>query len=96
MKTTRTTHLNKGVNEASELMRRQDQRKVLLLLTDGFDTTLGHPTLRHAVQAALEADAIIYCIALTDLPRPPPCRPIPPCRLYRDHQKPVWSGRPAH
>ena len=65
VETAPTTHLFDAVKTASEVLRKEDGRKVLVLLTDGFDT-LSHTRLTTALHAAQEADAVIYCLAVSD------------------------------
>jgi len=64
-KTAPATRLYDAVCAASDVMKQQEARKVLILLTDGFDTR-SHTSLRAATHAAQEADLVIYSIAVRD------------------------------
>lgn len=59
------TSLYDGVLLASEELERRSGRRVIILITDGGDTT-SYSTYRQALEAAHSADAVIY--ALTVLP----------------------------
>ena len=65
VRTARSTHLYDAVGAASDLMKHVNGRKVLVLFTDGYDTS-SHTSLTSALHAAQESDAVIDSIAVSD------------------------------
>lgn len=53
------------IKAANEVMTKQKNRKALILLTDGVDNTSEH-SLADAIEAALRAETLIFCILFSD------------------------------
>ncbi|MGD0580250.1 MAG: VWA domain-containing protein, partial [Bryobacteraceae bacterium] len=53
------------VKASNEVMKKQKNRKALILLTDGVDNT-SESTLADAVEAALRAETLVYSILFSD------------------------------